>query len=102
MTAGAATVSSNCRASVGLDVNQFESKRGRKAVKSTRGDGGAAIRRNARDEVAPLPIPAGYIFWTTTFSDELCTDSKLTLVGSMVMPICQSVWPALSVRLRLS
>ena len=45
---------------------------------------------------------ADYIFWTITFSDVLSTLPKLTLVGSMVMPICQSVLPVLSVRLRVS
>jgi len=43
-----------------------------------------------------------YIFWTTTFRDELWTLPKLTLVGSMVMPICHSVLPVLSVKLRVS
>ena len=45
---------------------------------------------------------ADYIFWTITFSDVLWTLPKLTLVGSIVMPICQSVLPVLSVRLRVS
>src|SRR5262252_9579184 len=65
----------------------------------SRAETGCPISRRSVERGGALVT--GYIFCTTTLSAELCTPPKFTFVESMVMPICHSVWPALSTRLKL-
>src|SRR5260370_10059989 len=56
-----------------------------------------ALRAEAR-----YCAPRSYIFWTTTFSAELCTAPIFTCAGFMPTVSCHRVCPAVSVRLRLT